>query len=117
MSSHAIPTVMGLSLREPLEVSLQEYIGALKQELEQGNPATQQETVVKLVSELCALNLAVALAKPLEFAKFHNSKLDGDTPSEQQPPVQVWKDCLVSPPFFEARSPKPTIEGLHPCRS
>lgn len=58
---------------------------------------SRQEAMIKHVSELCALNLAVALAKPLEFAQFHVSKLDEDTPSAQQPPIQVWKNCLVCP--------------------
>lgn len=73
----------------------------LKRQISNEKSQERQEMLAKLVSELCALNLAIAMAKPSEFAKFHVSKLDEESPGPSQAPPEMWKRCMVR--FANAR--------------
>ena len=67
----------------------------LRKQISKERCQDRQDKLSKLVSELCALNLAIAMAKPSEFAKFHVSKLDEDGLVASQVPPETWKRCLV----------------------
>ena len=71
----------------------------LRRQISKDRCQERQEKLAKLVSELCALNLAIAMAKPSEFAKFHVSKLDEEIPGASQAPPETWKRCLVRSAF------------------
>ena len=72
----------------------------LKKQISAERSQERQEKLSKLVSELCDLNLAIAMAKPKEFAKFHVSKLDEDGLAASQAPPETWKRCLVQSLMF-----------------
>ena len=74
---------------------VQGYVEELRKQISKERCPERQEELAKLVSELCALNLAIAMSKPSEFAKFHVSKLDEETSGASQAPPETWKRCLV----------------------
>lgn len=79
----------------------QAYVDELRQLLAAADDQEREDRMVTLVRELCALNLAVALAKPKEFAEFQASRMDEEEPPSQPspPPASVWKRCLASPSY------------------
>ena len=85
----------------------QDYVEALREKLSAADTPERRESMVQLVQELCSLNLAIALAKPSEFAKFHTSRLDDEGPANQQPPPGFWHQCLVCP-----KLPSPRVKIL-----
>lgn len=79
-------------------ICLQGYVDALKAQLQGGATPASRERMASLVRELCSLNLAVAVAQPKQYSEFHVSRLDGDAPAPVEPPMEVWRRCLVPPP-------------------
>ena len=68
----------------------------LQQQLEVQPSQEQTERIIQLVHELCALNLATAVANPRQYSQFQLSRLDLEEPQAIQTPRSVWVRCLVS---------------------